>query len=86
MSSINKWKVKFNKLSGRLVFYVQLIGAQKNEIRDLRAALKKARGEVSGKAILNLAGKGMRDPSSLTLAQVRRVCASAVTQAANRNA
>lgn len=79
-------RARLKRAEKRITFSRHLLDAQRLEIKALRAALKKARGEVSGKAILNLAGKGMKNGASLTFKQVQRVCASVVTQAANRNA
>lgn len=39
------------------------------------------RHEVSGKAVLKIAARGVKAPSSLTLREIKAVCASVLTQA-----
>jgi hypothetical protein len=43
-----------------------------------------AKNEKTGKTVASLASRGLRKPSSLTNAQIRRVSASALTQAPDK--
>ena len=40
--------------------------------------------EKTGAAVRSIASRGMRDPASLSLEEIRSVCASALTQSPNR--
>lgn len=41
-------------------------------------------GEVSGKAVAAIAARGVKKPSSLTLSEIKAVCASVLTQAPSK--
>jgi hypothetical protein len=41
-------------------------------------------GETTSRYVASLASKGLAKPSSLTMKEIRTICASALTQAANK--
>ena len=42
--------------------------------------MKKPRSEKSSKRLAKISAKGLRDPESLTLKEIKAVCASVLTQ------
>lgn len=40
--------------------------------------------EVTSASVASIAARGLRDPGSLTLDEIKKVCASALTQRPNR--
>uniref|UniRef100_UPI0025DAF3C8 hypothetical protein n=1 Tax=Sphingomonas sp. TaxID=28214 RepID=UPI0025DAF3C8 len=53
-----------------------------HQISDVVAAL--LYGEQTSARIASIASRGMNDPSSLTLDEIKCVCASALTQTADK--
>ena len=49
------------------------------------ADLLSGRDEATSARIASMASRGLKAPESLTLAEIKSVCASALTQAPNRN-